>query len=282
MKQGGGALIQSIFGPKESMLVKQTMRGCLQECLGCEAKSEYKVSAMDYQYIEGTRLKEGAMNMPDELYILEESNCCLRICCQDGRPFVLKVSTGAEPGGQPVIEYRKPCGFPVMFTVHTENGDTSCPCCCLLPQVTAVTPEGAELNNTRYICDMCLYVPKFMYSEGGVDKYKIRPETCCGGCCIVCKCGKGGQPSIPFYFWKPDAGNDVSEKIQGAAPGQEPQITKVWAGMKKECCSTADNFAVFFPPGDNGGPCSAERKAGILGATMLVDFVFFEGREVGE
>lgn len=275
-KGAGGEQIQSIFGPKESMLVKQTMRGCLQECLGCEAKSEYKVSNMDYQYIEGTSLKEGAMTMADELYIIEESNCCLRICFQDGRPFVLKVSTGGEPGGQPVVEFRKPCGFPVMCTIHTQDGQVDFPCCCLLPQVTAFSPgpDGQELNKTRYQCDCCLWVPKFMYSEGGQDIFKIRPETCCGGCCIVCKCGKGGAPAVPFYFWNP---LNPEEKIGAAQVGQEPQITKVWAGMKKECCSTADNFAVFFPQGS-----TPERKAGILGATMLVDFVFFEGRGGGE
>merc|ERR1719446_1402586 len=105
MKMGSTDMIHSIFGPKDSMLVKQTMRGCLQECLGCEAKSEYKVSKMDWSYIEGTSLKEGAMTQPDELYILEESNCCLRICLKDGRPFVLKVSEGGEKGGAPVVEY---------------------------------------------------------------------------------------------------------------------------------------------------------------------------------
>lgn len=283
MKGNPGELIQSIFGPKDSILVKQTMKGCLQECLGCEAKSEYKVSNMDYSMIEsGTILKEGAMTQQDEMYLIEESNCCLRICFQDGRPFVLKLSTGGEAGGTPIAEYRKPCGCPVMFTIHTDNGQIDCPCCCMLPQLTAFTADGKELNNTRYQCDMCLYVPKFMYSEGGQDIYKIRPETCCGGCCIVCKCGKGGAPAVPFYFWDP-ANPDI--QITASGPGQagrtpedqDPQITKVWAGMKKECCSTADNFAVFFPPGAN-----AERKAGILGSTMLVDFVFFEGRQGGE
>jgi len=113
-----------------------------------------------------------------------------------------------------------------------------------------------------------------MYSEGGQDIYKIRPETCCMGCCIVCKCGKGGTPAVPFYFWNPQ---NPDEKIGAEQGDQAPQITKVWAGLKKECCSTADNFAVFFPQG-----CTPERKAGLLGSTMLVDFVFFEGREGGQ
>lgn len=270
--EGKAGDIKSIFGPKDSLLVKQTMKGCIQECCGCEAKSEYKVSNMDWSYLEGTSLKEGTMTMADELYILEESNCCLRICLQDGRPMVLKVSAGAEAGGAPVVEYRKPCGCPVMFTFHTDSGQVDCPCCCMLPEVTAFTPAGQEINKTRYNCDLCLYVPKFMYSEAGKDIYKIRPETCCGGCCMVCQCGKNCY-RIPFYFYDPVTG----EKIQGKQAGQEPQITKVFAGMKKECCSTADNFIIAFPDG-----ASPERKAGLLGATMLVDFVFFEGRQAGE
>jgi len=265
--------IESIFGPKDSILVKQTMKGCIQECCGCEAKSEYKVSAMDWAYVDGTTLKEGAMTMPDEMYILEESNCCLRICLQDGRPMVLNVSTGAEPGGTPIVQYKKPCGCPVMFTIRTDQGTVDCPCCCMLPEVTAITPSGQELNKTKYNCDQNLWVPKFMYSEGGQNIYLVKPETCCGGCCMVCKCGKKNMYQIPFYFWDPVTG----DKIAGKQEGQEPQITKVWAGLKKECCSTADNFHIAFPEG-----IAAERKAGLLGACMLVDFVFFEGRQAGE
>ena len=51
----------------------------------------------------------------------------------------------------------------------------------------------------------------------------------------------------------------------------QPQIRKVWAGLKKECCTTADTFAVFFPRG-----ASARRKAGLLGLTFLLDFTIFE------
>jgi len=268
-------LKEKILGSKDSILVKQTMKGCFQECLGCEAQSEYKVSAMDWEYMNNASiLKEGAMTQTDELYILEESNCCIRCCFQDGRPLTLNVSEGAEKGGAPVVEYTKPCGCPVMFTIHSENGDVDCPCCCFLPQMTAKTPDGRIISNSRYICDFCLYVPKFMYSENGEDIYKVRPETCCMGCCVNCKCGgKNGCVQVPFYFWDPK----TEEKIMGNGEGQEPQILKVFGGLKKECCSTADTFAVFFPPG-----ITAERKAGLLGMTMLVDFVWFEGRQAGE
>ena len=40
--------------PRNAAQVKQSMRGCLQECMGCEAKSEYRVSEMDFDYIMDT------------------------------------------------------------------------------------------------------------------------------------------------------------------------------------------------------------------------------------
>jgi len=85
---------------------------------------------------------------------------------------------------------------------------------------------------------------------------------------------KGWYTGGPILFLEP---TNPDEKIGAEQGDQAPQITKVWAGLKKECCSTADNFAVFFPQG-----CTPERKAGLLGSTMLVDFVFFEGREGGQ
>lgn len=62
----------------------------------------------------------------------------------------------------------------------------------------------------------------------------------------------------------------------GGAYDQEgtPQIRKVWAGLKKECCSTADHFVLVFPPG-----IDAKRKAGLLGMTFLIDFTVFENQQ---
>ena len=100
------AKLQQIFGPKDSMLVKQTMRGCIQECLGCEAKSEFKISAMDWPMLHDSNLlSEGAMTQPDELYALEKSSFCMRCCWRDGRGFDMEVSEGAEPGGAPIMQY---------------------------------------------------------------------------------------------------------------------------------------------------------------------------------
>jgi hypothetical protein len=263
--------VSRILGMKNSMLVKQTAKGCLQECCGCEAKNEFTLSAMDWGYVDGGFLKEGTTDKPNELYAIEESNCCLRICCQDGRPLEMSVHQGGNKDGHRLFKMTKPMGCPVWVTCHSDNGDVDIPCCCFLPNMSNAFGDGKEFSNSRYTCDGCLYVPKFMYQENGVDVYKVRPETCCCGCCISCECGgKHRCVGIPFYFWDPQTG----EKIRGNVEGQEPQITKVWSGMAKECCTTADTFAVFFPQN-----ISAKRKAALLGMTFLIDFVWFEGRE---
>merc|ERR1712187_841446 len=116
-------------------------------------------------------------------------------------------------------------------------------------------------------------VPKLEYSEDGMPKYILRPETCCGGCCIACNCCSGkGLVYIPFYFHEPTSGNLIGGKSYDDE--KVPQIRKVWAGLKKECCSTADTFAVMFPP-----DIDPRRKAGLLGLTFLLDFTVFERQQ---
>jgi len=282
---GGGALTGSLIGQyfanKEALLVKQTMRGCIQECFGCEAKSEFHISDFSLEHLDfgwmATVKDTTYEKFPNELYALENSSFFMRCCFRDGRNFDMEVATFNKSsekgdGGTPLIRYSKPCGFPVMCTIGgypgCEEYQVTFPCCCKLPNMDALAPDGAVMSNSRYTCDMCLNVPKLMYSEGGKDIYKLRPPVCCGGCCIKCTCKKGGC-NLPFYFWDPETG----ERIGGESEDehQHPQILKVWSGLKKECCSTADTFAVFYPKG-----CTPERKAGILGMTFLIDFVVFE------
>jgi len=239
---------------------------------------------MDWAFLaESNLLTEGAMTHPDELYALEKSSFCMRCCWRDGRGFEMDVSGGADPGGAPVVKYKKPCGCPLWFTIYfpvNQEGDiSSCdiPCCCMLPTLDSFKvnnqnePVGEPFSNTRYYCDLCLNVPKLMYSENGKDIYKIAPTTCCFGCCVWPKCKGCCKCYIPFLFYDPETGEQIKSKTSGSEESDDPQILKVWAGLKKECCSTADTFAVFFPD-----DCTPERKAGLLGATFLLDFTVFE------
>jgi len=264
------------FNHHNSMLVKQTAKGWCQECMGCEAKSEYTISAMDWGYVESTSLlREGAMSQPNVLYAIEESSCCIRFCWRDGRGFTLKVSEGGEEGGDPVAKFRKPCGCPLYFncTIPADTDGNTCeiatPCCCCLPKVVGTDPDGNEINTSVFMCDRYCCVPKLGYQEKGETIYILRPDTCCGNCCIKPRLGgrgRRGRYSVPFYFWDPE----TKEKIVNP-DGHNPQINKVWSGMKRECCTTADTFATFFP-----ADSSASRKAGLIGLTLLLDFCVFE------
>jgi hypothetical protein len=269
------------LAPHNALLVKQTMRGCLQECMGCEAKSEYKVSEMDYHYINSAGfINDGTMSMPDFMYLLEESSFIARCCLQEGRAFSMPVTSGAEAGGHELMRFDKPMGCQICLNIpipYQEDGGVGvfwvdCPMCCMLPQLETKKPGSNQVfSKTQYVCDMFLAVPKFDYYEDGQVVYRIIPETCCGGCCLMPRCCRGGRTMFPFFFHDPTSGRMVGEEQPDL---ERPQITKVFAGLKKECCSTADNFAVFFPPG-----CDSRRKAGLLGATMLIDLAWFEGHD---
>lgn len=267
--------VKKAFGDRKGLLVKQTMRGCFQECLGCEAKSEFKISDLDWQDVDGYKLKSrpDGMERKDIMYAIEKSSFFMRCCWRDGRPFNMKVSEGGEPGGAEIVNFRKPCGFPLNFSIPTRDGSIDCPCCCLLPKVSTETPDGTPLDSESiYICDRNLCVPKLQYAEEGQPVYIVKPETCCGGCCISCNpCTGKGLLYMPFYFHDPK-----TEEVVGGKYGGEdtPQIRKVWAGLKKECCSTADTFAIFFP-----SEITAKRKAGLLGLTFLLDFTVFERQQ---
>lgn len=269
---------------REGIMVKQTMKGCLQNCLGCQQTTEYKVSSLDWTYLNSPMgFSEARQKMPDKLYVLEDSSCLVRCCWRDGRPLTFNVTEGSEPGGPPVMSYEKPCGFPLYCSIMVPSGGDDkgggggegggattidFPCCCLLPSLTARDPSGQELNKSEYLCDaMSVCVPKLMYYEGGDPVYYLSPDTCCGGCCVKPEWnGCRRQTTVPFYIRDPDS----KEKLV-CSNGQNPRIAKVYAGIKKECCSTADTFATFWPDGiDNN------RKAGLLGLTLLLDFTVFE------
>jgi hypothetical protein len=246
----------------DSVLVNQTMRGCVQECLGCEAKSEFKLSNLDGAYVDGGWVSEAKSVHPAEMYAVEQSGCCVRFWCRDGRPFVMTVSQGGDAGGAPIVQYKKPFGCPVYI-------GQGVPCCCFLPELTTILPDGTEHSKSKYLCSIC--VPKLSYQEPpGEDLYILHPPTCCGGICIQPQCGRRCC-SIPFYFFDPTTGKQVyaNENIDKSA-----QIRQVRNGLKKECFSSATSFAIKFPE-----DADAKRKAGILGLTFLLDFTLFERQQ---
>jgi len=94
-------------------------------------------------------------------------------------------------------------------------------------------------------------------------------NVCAEGCCS-CR--------IPFYFYPPNGKDDevlisTGSTPSPAAPGETPkaQITKIWTGLGQELFTDADTFECKCPDGADAG-----KKARIIGATLLINQLFFE------
>ena len=160
----------------DALTVQQTWRGCLQQCLGCEPRSEYRIYPGHIE--QGQARAEG---IPQIGHLLEESSCIIRNCCGVMRKFDMPLTEGApEPNGQlgrKVATYHKPWSFPTCCIIYTPYGNIIFPCCCHLPQLNAVAPDGRSLGHTQYVCDpsdgnCCCAVPMYhVFDESGALKY---------------------------------------------------------------------------------------------------------------
>jgi len=151
----------------------------------------------------------------------------------------------------------------------SDNGPVRVPCCCCLPYIETIDGNGQMLGRSEYICDMWLCVPKYdLKDKNGTRMYRVRPETCCGGCCIKCKCdGKKGKCCrVPFLVRQPDP---PYAQVGDAA------IQDLWAGMANECCTQREMYQVKFPQDLNQKDPDAIKKT-LTGMTLLVDITVNE------
>lgn len=271
--------MERVLGPHDVVSVQQTPRGCLQECMGCSARSEYRLYGGFKENFRNAILPGQDLGPDAEQigHMLEESPFCPDRCFWSGmRKFAMPITVPDE-NGETMMTHTKDFSMPTHCIVHGDNGDLVIPCCCNLPSIKTLTPDGTVVGTTKYICDAYLYVPKLKtYDADGNEQYLIRPDTCCFDCCPVCECGsKGGNcVYMPFYIRDPK----TKEKLPGAPGGKglPAQIRNLWAGMKKECCTSADNYFIVFP---ENTPTSV--KGALLGSTVLLDFTVFEEKDGG-
>jgi hypothetical protein len=128
--------------------------------------------------------------------------------------------------------------------------------------------EGNVLGRSEYLCDECLFVPKFHIKIADEVQYYVRPDTCFFGMCILCLCCDSTKKAakccrVPFYIRDPA----TKEKLDGG----EAYISDLWAGWKHECCTQRDLYAVKFPSN-----ATTAAKAAIMGAAHLMDITIFE------
>ena len=113
-----------------ALTVQQSMRGCFQECFGCEAQTEYRVYS---GHVEQGQPR--AQGIPPVGHLLEESSCLARACCGASRGFQMNF-TAPDAEGKKILVFKKGWSLPICCVVPAgENGSISCPCCCCLPSL---------------------------------------------------------------------------------------------------------------------------------------------------
>jgi len=259
-----GKVMGGVLAGKQDFFVAQTPKGCFQECLGCDANNQFE-------------FKVGHNKEAATVAVLEEeTNCCIRFLCKGNRPWTTRLYSGntldKHDGDTVWGTYIRPCRCAMG----------NCKCCCYQEVETWLGDAekgGKQIGGVRELMWFC--VPTFgIYDKdpAGPYEYYLHQPTCCGGM-MVNPCAQGCcNCRIPFFFYK-DPSVEEPLKATGAvntAPGAEgvadAQITKVWVGLKKECLTTADSFE-FKSPDD----ASDEAKMRLLGATIMIDQLFFEG-----
>ena len=180
-----------------------------------------------------------------EVYFLrEETSCCTRNCCGPQRPFDFFLS---DSNRDEVLHLHRdcvcsPCGWPNVFC---------CLCCgSCSEQVMTVNSFGAELGTLSL--ERTFFVPTINVMDGGGNQvFTIVSDFC------QCSCGE-----------------DIEYRIMSMQGEEVGNITKQYNGFCKEVFTDADNFVINFPVGiDMNG------KALLLGAALMIDFLFFETKQ---
>jgi len=148
-------------------------------------------------------------------------------------------------------------------------------CCCCLPHIVTKDASGNVIGKTQFVCDGCCFVPKYDILDGnGQKKYRLRPDTCCLGMCIRCRCGGGNGKCfrVPYIIRDPE----TFEPVKGNDGKEDAQVTQLWTGLKNQCCTQRDAFHVVFP--DDATP---EDKLVVTGAAILIDVLEVENKDGG-
>lgn len=228
----------------EALTMRQTRRGCIQEILGCEARTEFKYFIGDTQVAHS----------------LEESDCCCRLFCTPIYPYkvvVKEMNTDAE-----IVTVERP----------TRCAGGGCKCCCY--QEVAVSSGGEALGTFEEQCYYC--VPEYhVKDDQGNGIYKVHPPTCVGGMCVNCcaegnPCGKGCC-KVPFHIFPADATNTNDGNTEELG-----KILKKPKSLMTELFTDANAFDITFPSGSK-----VSEKGILVGATLLLNSVFFEENEGG-
>lgn len=171
----------------------------------------------------------------------EESELCERICCKNGRGFMMHIW---DNYGREVIKVTRPFQFCAGCCWCADNN-----CCSLYIEIEA--PVGQVVGRVQQT-KSCMAAHYDVQNSNGDIVLKIRGPTCVldGPCCT------GDQD---FNIFTPDLQQNIGK------------ISKKWSGFVREMFTNADKFGMSFPL-----DLDIKTKATLFGALFLIDFMFFE------
>lgn len=224
--------------------IKQSM-DLLEILSGCEMPNRYNVFCKNSMTGQVTYL----------FRCKEESDMCTRLYCRgDSRPFKMRMKHVVNP--------QMDDNF--MNTFATFDRPYKCTCCCLeRPQLTGYykTEQGPKFGLIQEQCT--LYDPHFdIFGLNGEKKYQVHADCC--QCGLLCRGGCGSCSQVLFPIFKSNA----TSFDQNSSAGM---IKKVPNNLLVELLSNADNFEIDFP-----GDATPEEKLMLIGATLMIDYRYFE------
>ena len=158
---------------------------------------------------------------------------------------------------------------------------TGCCCCCCgddshcqQPYLTTRNSQGEVIGQTKFICDECLCVPKFhITNRDGQVKYLLRPDTCCGGICVMPRWGgrRGKCCRVPFLIRDPSTYEPISTSTSIEDGEENAQITFLWSGLVNEACYKRHAYHIAFPQDS-----TPEDRLTLIGSSILVDVALYE------
>ncbi|GMH66282.1 hypothetical protein TL16_g04395 [Triparma laevis f. inornata] len=199
--------------------------------------------------------------------MLVDDNTCCNCVVQDGLTSPEFQSLDPNQIGNVEFYHEK------LYTngINCGFGDKRCPCCCFLPYLETMDPNGRKIGASQYICDACLLVPKVdVFDEYDRHTYRVRPDTCVGGLCVQCRCGgeKGRCCRIPWKIRDPITHEPVQSSHEST--GEDAQVTSLWTGLKR-ACQKKNAYFLNFPE-----DASSNLRATLTGTALLIDMSFSE------
>ncbi|CAL4123367.1 unnamed protein product [Meganyctiphanes norvegica] len=172
----------------------------------------------------------------------EESSCITRQCCGPSRSFDMEITDTNE---MEIIHLHRPfkCGGSCCYV---------CKGCLQMIEVQA--PPGTPIGSVHQEFSFCTpFACKYtVRNQAGEIILRIEGPNC------PCSCGS----DVEFKVLSEDNSTLIGK------------ITKQWRGCCTEALTDADNFCVTFPL-----DLEIRYKAILVGATFLIDFMFFEKRK---